>query len=655
IHAPSVNNITKNPTSVTGGNFSTLQSTQQSNVSKIQTVIGNTTLQGNSILAQNGGTTINPGNTPVNNQTSIGQSGQSNSVSGVGSGNNNILQQMGLDSAVNQIGSGGNFSNLQSTQQSKVSEIQTVLGDTTIQGSTTLGKNGSTTINPSSTPVGNTAAVGQAEQHSTLSNIQAESGRNTTLQGSTTLGQKSSTTINPSNTSTGNTAAVGQAGTNSTASNVVNKNGMNITLPSNGLYTIHTEPSSRYLVETDPRFANYKNFISSDYMLQNLGLDPAKTMKQIGDAFYQQKLIRDQVSQLTGKQFLGEYSSNEDQYKALMDSGTTYAKQFNLQVGVALTAAQMAHLTSNMVWMVEQEVQGQKVLVPVVYLAPNQTNSLRSNGAIITAENVQITTDQDIVNQNSKITGGTVNLVAGRDIKNETTTYVAKTGENLKAGNDIRTIAGQTAEISATGNLTIDAKRDVNITGGKVSAGEDITLDAGRNLNVTAVVTNDKTTAKNYLTDTTTNVVSSIKAGGNITMTSQQDANLSGAQVEAGNDLTLTSIAGNINISAVKDETLEDIKVGTSGNWKRTRTDDETVIGSTLQAGGNVNITAVNPVAPNANSGNITIAGSNIYSDSGKILIDADNDVTLQEVKEKHESLVQTHKKKSGFLSSKTT
>ncbi|SMD16482.1 hemagglutinin repeat-containing protein [Sporomusa malonica] len=65
--------------------------------------------------------------------------------------------------------------------------------------------------------------------------------------------------------------------------------------------------------------------------------------------------------------------------------------------------------------------------------------------------------------------------------------------------------------------------------------------------------------------------------------------------------------------------------------------------------------TAVNPVATNANSGNITIAGSNIYSDSGKISIDADNDVTIQEVKEKHESLVQTHKKKSGFLSSKTT
>jgi len=431
---------------------------------------------------------------------------------------------------------------------------------------------------------------------------------------------------------------------------------MNITLPSSGLYTIRTEPGSRYLVETNPRFANYKEFISGDYMLQNLGFDPAKTTKQIGDGFYQQKLIREQLTELTGRQFLNNNSSTQDEYKDLLNNGVTYAKQFNLQVGVALTPEQMATLTSNMVWLVEQEVQGQKVLVPVVYLAPNQKNRLQDNGAIITADNVNITAEQDIVNQNSKITGGDIKLVAGRDIKNETTTYVAKAGANLEYANNIRTLTGQTAEIKATGKLDLDAKRDVQITGGKLSAGTDIIIKADRNLEVGAVATTNKSTAKNYLQETTFNVTSSIKADNNITITTKQDINLSGADLDAGKDLSLTSTSGNINITTVKDEILIDEKTGSKRKWKRTRTDDEYVIGSKLQADGKVSISAVKPedskeTNPN---GNVNIAGSNVYSDTGKITIKADNDVTIQEVKEKHESLVQKHKKTSGFLSSKT-
>ncbi len=462
-------------------------------------------------------------------------------------------------------------------------------------------------------------------------------------------------TKNPENVTGGNISNVVPSKQTAPATTVLHSNNIVTTVPSNKLYTIHTEPDSKYLVETDPRFANYGTFITSDYMLGQLNLEPDKTMKQIGDGFYQQKLIREQLAELTGRQFLNPDSSTQDEFKALMDNGVTYAQQFNLQVGVALTAEQMAQLTSNIVWMVEQEVQGQKVLVPVVYLAPNQTSSLQDNGAIIAGKHVTITAEQDIVNQNSKITGENISLDAGRDIKNETTTYVAKTGTNLSAEQDIRTIAGQTAEISASGNVTINADRDVTITGAKVSSGNDTTLDAGRSLSITAVATTDKTTAKDYLKQSTAHVTSQIEAGGSLTMTSQQDATLSGAQVSAGEDLTLTSLTGNININAVKDEELLDKKVGTSRNWKRTRTDDETVIGSTLQAGGNVNITAVNPETPAANGGNITIAGSQIYSDNGKIAIDADKDVTIQEVKEKHESLVQTHRKKKKTFSSKTT
>lgn len=55
-----------------------------------------------------------------------------------------------------------------------------------------------------------------------------------------------------------------------------------------------------------------------------------------------------------------------------MDAGVAFAKQYNLTVGVALTPAQMALLTSDMVWLVAREVtladgSVRHVLVPQVY------------------------------------------------------------------------------------------------------------------------------------------------------------------------------------------------------------------------------------------------------------------------------------------------
>ena len=58
-------------------------------------------------------------------------------------------------------------------------------------------------------------------------------------------------------------------------------------------------PTANYLIETDPRFANYRNWLSSDYMLQALSLDPAATQKRLGDGFYEQRLVNEQVAQLT--------------------------------------------------------------------------------------------------------------------------------------------------------------------------------------------------------------------------------------------------------------------------------------------------------------------------------------------------------------------
>ncbi|QHQ28590.1 hypothetical protein XaFJ1_GM001855 [Xanthomonas albilineans] len=45
----------------------------------------------------------------------------------------------------------------------------------------------------------------------------------------------------------------------------------------------------------------------------------ADTMQQrLGDGYYEQKLVREQIGQLTGRRFLDGYSSDEAQYQALL-------------------------------------------------------------------------------------------------------------------------------------------------------------------------------------------------------------------------------------------------------------------------------------------------------------------------------------------------
>ena len=66
--------------------------------------------------------------------------------------------------------------------------------------------------------------------------------------------------------------------------------------------------------------------------------------------------MREQVAELTGRRFLVGYANDEAEYLALMNNGVTSAKQFNLQAGIALSASQIAQLTSDIVWLVEQDV-----------------------------------------------------------------------------------------------------------------------------------------------------------------------------------------------------------------------------------------------------------------------------------------------------------
>jgi len=154
-------------------------------------------------------------------------------------------------------------------------------------------------------------------------------------------------------------------------------------------------------------------------------------------------------------------------------------------------------------WMVEEEVQGQKVLVPVVYLTDAQGRHKRSTPAVL-----RLPATMSIINGGAvKNTGGTllpptrstsippatseniggriagwnVQLNAGGDIVNST--LVKRVGDNLNGTN----VAQRVASIEAGNTAILKAANNIKVSGAQVTAGKDAALIAGKNVDIQAL------------------------------------------------------------------------------------------------------------------------------------------------------------------------
>ncbi|XCA40164.1 hemagglutinin repeat-containing protein [Trinickia caryophylli] len=414
----------------------------------------------------------------------------------------------------------------------------------------------------------------------------------------------------------------------------------NLTLPVNGLFAVQTAPSATYLIATDPRFTSYNNFISSDYMLSALNLNPQTTQKRLGDGFYEEKVIRDQVTQLTGRTFLAGYSDNLAEYTALMNSGVTYAKQFGLTPGVALSDTQMKQLTTDMVWLVSQDVTlpdgtQQSVLVPKLYLAQADTVDLQHSGALVAGKSVSLDATGDVANRGHIVgdvattvlgnnivnrgvigSGGTTTVAAvqdvrnvsgriggadtmvraGRDIVNESETFGVT--QTLRDGNLVSTATSQgtlaTGTISASRDAALIAGRDVTLAGASIQTGGNAMLAAGRDIDVGTVTlaatqevhTDDGLSGGHD--NLTKNVGSSIVTGGSLTAISGRDTTVTGSTVQAAGDASM--IAGNdLTVTAAKDiQTHDERSLGGRLTQHTASSYDETARASDINASGTV-------------------------------------------------------------------
>lgn len=362
------------------------------------------------------------------------------------------------------------------------------------------------------------------------------------------------------------------------------------------------------LFVTDPRFTQYRQWLNSDAMLAQLAYDPERLQKRIGDGYIEQRMIREQIAQLTGRRFLPGQDNDEAQYAALMASGVHQAAALQLQPGIALTADQVAKLTSDIVWLVEQDIavpardgqpaQTVRVLVPQVYLLP-RAGDLDGSGTLISGQRVALSVAEAIDN------AGTINGTDGLQLQART---ISNSG----------TLSGDSALLIATD--------DINILGGEVSTRHQQQLWAGRDIRIASSTRNstrqsETSRATGQAARTNIDRVAKLHVtdSGNLQMLAGRDIAIDGAQLVnhgsgniaaiAGRDLTLGTIATRSTLTAAA-----------RGSANTLREAQNTEVGTTVQANGSILMAAGQDLATRAAS---------IDSKRAAVTLSAERDIAI--------------------------
>lgn len=228
---------------------------------------------------------------------------------------------------------------------------------------------------------------------------------------------------------------------------------------------------------TDERFTSQSKFISSDYLLERVGYDPSQVHKRLGDGFYEQRLVREQVLKLTGRPSVNGWDAMA-QYQELMNNGSKVAQDFHLVPGVALTPQQIAALQQDIVWLVSETVDTadgpQTVWVPKVYLAQT-TLRLTGAGAVIGGGTLQLSADS-VTNAGNLFDVKAETLTISTDLKNALHQATMSADDISLSGTDIRL---QGAKLDATDNLSLSARNNLEIGAAKSSHSGNLSVISG--------------------------------------------------------------------------------------------------------------------------------------------------------------------------------
>ncbi|EOA3070879.1 hemagglutinin repeat-containing protein [Escherichia coli] len=519
-----------------------------------------------------------------------------------------------------------------------------------------------------------------------------------------------------------------------------------------GLYELPGAKPGQAPRETAPSYTDEKQFLGSSYFLDRLGLKPEKDYRFLGDAVFDTRYVSNAVLSRTGSRYLNGLGSDTEQMRYLMDNAARQQKGLGLEFGVALTAEQIAQRDGSILWWESATINGQTVMVPKLYLSPEDITL--HNGSVISGNNVQlaggnITNSGGSINAQNGLSldstgyidnlnaglisaGGSLDLSAIGDISNISSVISGKTvqlesvsgnisnitrRQQWNAGSDSRyggvhlsgTDTGPVATIKGTDSLSLDAGKNIDITGATVSSGGTLGMSAGNDINIAAnLISGSKSQSGFWHTDdnsasSTTSQGSSISAGGNLAMAAGHNLDVTASSVSAGHS-ALLSAGNDLSLNAVRES-----KNSRNG---RSESHESHAAVSTVTAGDNLLLVAgrdvasqaagvaaennvvirggrdVNLVAESAGAGDsytskkkkeinetvrqqgteiasggdttvnagrdITAVASSVTA-TGNISVNAGRDVALTTATESDYHYLETKKKSGGFLSKKTT
>ena len=260
----------------------------------------------------------------------------------------------------------------------------------------------------------------------------------------------------------------------------------------NSMSQLSTNPNTSYVIETDPNFTNRRNFLSSDYVLSRLKLDPMNIQKRLGDGYYEQQLVMQEIMRQTGKSRLQSGLSAEEQYRQLMDAGISVTKSQSIVLGRGLTEAEQKNLKEDVVLLVSKSVvlpngKTETVLVPTLYLAPNtkrvegganlqaqsinlSVDTMHNSGSIVADKDVTLT-GNSIHNDNGLIKGNTATVTANDEVRNTQGTIMGNDTVSVYAKKDVINEGGTITQTNAAGSTKVSAGRDVINKGVQYEAG----------------------------------------------------------------------------------------------------------------------------------------------------------------------------------------
>ncbi|MCK7256200.1 hemagglutinin repeat-containing protein [Enterobacter roggenkampii] len=508
------------------------------------------------------------------------------------------------------------------------------------------------------------------------------------------------------------------------------------------------KPSSTAPQETRLAFTDEKQFLGSSYMLGRLNLNPDYDYRFLGDAAFDTRYVSNVVLNQTGNRYLNGIGSDLDQMRYLMDNAAAAQQSLGLQFGVSLTADQIAALDHSLLWWEKATVNGETVMVPKLYLSPKDVTV--NNGSVIAGNNVTLK-GGDITNSGSSLlaknsltldsqnsisnlnnglmkAGGDLNLSAIGDINNISSTISGKTVAlesldgsinnltqveqiDINAGGKYGkiglkdTLLGNTASITAQDGLSLEAGKNITVTGANLASGGDMLLNAWGDIAVNANQINDAfsssraKTSRSSVTYQGSNVTaggnllvnaghnldvtaSDLKAGGSAGLSAGNDLNLNAAQTSessrkgkseshsTGLDRTTISAGDNLVLKAGQDINAQaaalaaEKSVGLQAGRDVNLAAEETTQGDSYKSGKKTVINeSVRQQGTEIASGANTqiLAGRDVTTEAaqvtakGDIGVAAGRDVNLNTATESDYHYKEQTKTKKGFLSKKTT